>query len=68
MNTLQIVGRRSSHFTRLTRVFAEELGVPYEIVPIYDMTVRDRPRNALPTSSTWSQRPELGLAGNRSVE
>lgn len=41
MNTLQIVGRRSSHFTRLTRIFAEELGVPYEIVPIYDMTVRD---------------------------
>lgn len=41
MSTLQIVGRRSSHFTRLTRIFAEELGVPYEIVPIYDMTVRD---------------------------
>ena len=41
MSTLQIVRRRSSHFTRLTRIFAEELGVPYEIVPIYDMTVRD---------------------------
>jgi glutathione S-transferase len=41
MTTLQIVGRRSSHFTRLTRIFAEELGVTYEIVPIYDMTVRN---------------------------
>lgn len=41
MSTLQIVGRSSSHFTRLTRIFAEELGVAYEIAPIYDMTVRD---------------------------
>lgn len=41
MTPLQIVGRRSSHFTRLTRIFAEELGVPHEIVPIYDMTERD---------------------------
>jgi glutathione S-transferase len=38
MNTLQIVGRRSSLFTRVPLIFAEELGVPYEIVPIYDMT------------------------------
>lgn len=40
MTQLQIVGRRSSHFTRLTRIFAEELSVAYEIVPIYDMTER----------------------------
>jgi len=39
--TLRIVGRRSSHFTRLTRLFAEELGVAYEIAPIFDMTVQD---------------------------
>lgn len=38
MTQLQIVGRRSSHFTRLARIFAEELGVAYEIQPIYDMT------------------------------
>jgi glutathione S-transferase len=37
MNTLQIVGRSSSLFTRLPLVFAEELAVPYELVPIYDM-------------------------------
>lgn len=41
MKPLHIVGRRSSHFTRLTRIFAEELGVAYEIVPIYDMTECD---------------------------
>ncbi|HEY0684657.1 MAG TPA: glutathione S-transferase family protein [Steroidobacter sp.] len=40
MTQLQIVGRRSSHFTRLTRLFAEELGIAYEIVPIFDMTER----------------------------
>jgi glutathione S-transferase len=53
MNTLQIVGRRSSHFTRLTRIFAEELAVPYEIVPIYDMTVRD--------SAVYADNPALKL-------
>lgn len=41
MTLLQIVGRRSSHFTRVTRIFAEELGVAHEVVPIYDMTERD---------------------------
>ncbi len=38
MSPLQIVGRRSSLFTRIPLIFAQELGVPYEIVPIYDMT------------------------------
>lgn len=37
MTPVQIVGRRSSHFTRLTLMFAEELGVAYELAPIYDM-------------------------------
>jgi len=41
MPSLQIVGRRSSHFTRIARLFAEELGVSYEIAPIYDMTAQD---------------------------
>lgn len=40
MNSLQIVGRRSSHFTRIARMFAEELGVSYDLVPIYDMTAQ----------------------------
>ncbi len=38
MNTRQIVGRSSSLFTRVPLIFAEELGVPCELVPIYDMT------------------------------
>jgi glutathione S-transferase len=38
MNTLQIVGRSSSLFTRLPLIFAEQLAVPYELVPVYDMT------------------------------
>ena len=38
MTTMQIVGRSSSLFTRLPLIFAEELGVPYELVPIHDMT------------------------------
>lgn len=40
-STLQIIGRSSSHFTRVPRIFAHELGVPFELVPIYDMTVVD---------------------------
>lgn len=38
MSTLQIVGRNSSLFTRMPVIFAEELSVPYEVAPIYDMT------------------------------
>lgn len=34
---MQIVGRNSSHFTRLPRIFAHHLGVPLELVPVYDM-------------------------------
>lgn len=33
-----IVGRSSSHFTRLVRVFAEELGLACEFAPVYDLT------------------------------
>jgi len=53
MTSLQIVGRRSSHFTRITRIFAEELGLPYEIVPIYDMTAND--------SAIYANNPALRL-------
>src|SRR6185295_17270467 len=38
MTPLQIVGRSSSLFTRLPLIFAEQLAVPYELVPIHDMT------------------------------
>lgn len=41
MSTIQLIGRRSSLFTRVPRIFAHELGVPLELVPIYDMTELD---------------------------
>jgi glutathione S-transferase len=38
MSAIQIIGRRSSLFTRLPLIVAEELRVDYDLVPIYDMT------------------------------
>lgn len=38
---LRITGRSSSHFTRLVRVFALELGVACEFVPVYDLASLD---------------------------
>lgn len=52
---MQIVGRSSSLFTRMPVIFAEELGVPYQLVPIYDMkdlnpeTYGGHPAMKLPT-------------------
>jgi glutathione S-transferase len=37
METMQIIGRRSSLFTRMALIFAEEFAVAHEFVPIYDM-------------------------------
>ena len=53
MTSLQIVGRRSSHFTRIARIFAEELGLSYDIVPIYDMTAQ--------SSTSYADNPALKL-------
>lgn len=36
-----LVGRSSSHFTRVARVFALELGVPHEFRPVLDLTTLD---------------------------
>ncbi len=36
-----IVGRSSSHFTRLTRIFAAELGVPYSFRVVKDLLDRE---------------------------
>lgn len=38
MPVIQLIGRRSSLFTRMALIFAEELRVAYELIPIYDMT------------------------------
>ncbi|MCA9628209.1 MAG: glutathione S-transferase N-terminal domain-containing protein, partial [Myxococcales bacterium] len=35
---LELVGRSSSHYTRVAQVFAHELGVPYRLVPVFDLT------------------------------
>ena len=40
-HALRIIGRRSSLFTRVPLMFAEELGIDYEIEPVYDMTAAD---------------------------
>jgi glutathione S-transferase len=34
---LTVTGRSSSHFTRIVRVFAHELGVAYELRPVLDL-------------------------------
>ncbi|MGN2252453.1 glutathione S-transferase family protein [Frateuria sp. GZRe12] len=37
----RLVGRSSSHFTRLARMFAEELDIAYLFAPVYDLASRD---------------------------
>jgi len=52
---MQLVGRSSSHFTRVVAIVAHELGVPYELVPIPTLrsldadTYGDNPALKLPT-------------------
>lgn len=41
MSSITLVGRSSSHFTRLTRIFALELGVPHTFQPVLDITTLD---------------------------
>lgn len=38
MRTIELIGRRSSHFTRVALVFAHELSVPIEFVAVHDIT------------------------------
>lgn len=41
MSQPALVGRSSSHFTRVARIFALELGVPHEFRPVLDITSLD---------------------------
>ena len=41
MSELVLVGRSSSHFTRVVRMFAIELGVEFTFRPLYDLTSLD---------------------------
>lgn len=38
MSEPSLVGRSSSHFTRVARLFAVELGVPHVFQPVFDLT------------------------------
>lgn len=40
--TTCLIGRSSSHFTRVVRLLAAEFGVAYQFQPVYDLGSRDR--------------------------
>ena len=46
-----LVGRSSSHFTRVARIFAHELGVEHEFRPVFDISSLD--------SGTFADNPTL---------
>lgn len=37
-SAIELVGRKSSHFTRVARMFAYELAVPIDFIPVFDLT------------------------------
>lgn len=41
MSTITLVGRSSSHFTRVARIFALELDVEHTFRPVFDLTTLD---------------------------
>jgi glutathione S-transferase len=51
MATVYLLGRSSSHFTRVTRIVALELGVPLDFRPVLDLTTLD--------ASVYAQNPAL---------
>lgn len=53
MSIAKITGRSSSHFTRVALVFAHELGVPYELISVPDLTVID--------ASSYSDHPAMKI-------
>ncbi|MBS2024877.1 MAG: glutathione S-transferase family protein [Deltaproteobacteria bacterium] len=38
---VELIGRTSSHYTRVARLFAHELAVPVRLVPVFDITQID---------------------------
>jgi glutathione S-transferase len=62
VNRTVLVGRSSSHFTRAARIFAHELGVPFELSPVYDIaSVGTDVFAGNPTLRVPSLRTESGL-------
>src|SRR5262245_63413144 len=58
MTNLVLIGRSSSHFTRIPRIFAHELGVRYEFRPVYEIASRD--------AETFAGNPTLRVPSLRS--
>jgi glutathione S-transferase len=52
-----LIGRNSSHFTRLPRIFAYELGVELDFEPVYDITSTEQ--------STFADNPTLRVPALR---
>ena len=57
MTNVVLVGRSSSHFTRITRIFAHELGVEHEFSPVYDIAALD--------TKTFADNPTLRVPSLR---
>ena len=57
MESVQIAGRSSSHYTRMALIFAHELRVPFELAPIYDITSVD--------AATFAGNPAMKLPSLR---
>lgn len=58
--TAQIIGRSSSHFTRVTTVFAHELGVPFALEVVHDFASLD--------AATFGGNPALKIPSLREGE
>jgi glutathione S-transferase len=50
---VEIIGRQSSHYTRMTRIFAEECGLEVQLSPIFDLMSGD--------AGTYGGNPALKL-------
>jgi glutathione S-transferase len=53
MAAVQLVGRSSSHFTRVARIFALELGVAHDFRPVLDLTTLE--------TSAYADNPALKI-------
>jgi glutathione S-transferase len=53
MTDLILIGRSSSHYTRVARIFALELGVPHAFEPVLDLTS--------PDAATYAGNPALKI-------
>ena len=51
--TVELVGRSSSHFTRVARIFAHELGVAHDFRPVLDITTLE--------PSAYAENPALKI-------